>query len=345
MKKIIVAVLSICIFSMLLGTSLALATPDLIAVAPDNANVIASANPDTNEVKVSTDGGAIWLDLGVPEETDGNPAIAIYDIAISHQTDGTYYIAVAGTDSANVANIWYFDLANAPPTWTETNDLPGYSAPGVYSGAFAITFSPAFPIDYAMVAITAVWDGESNDDNIFFEAFSFNTERWNVDTGFWGYPVTITIDDGITGIESASILLYPAYQAFPAEKRLAFVNLSIEGDADAMLLSGLYRLYDYSGYPQNPVVNRVATSEVLLDLIKADVENSDLSFGIKNSLVAKLENAAKSLEEGNNRTAINKLNSFINEVEAQRGKAITTEQPDVLIAQAELVIDIILTNH
>ena len=35
----------------------------------------------------------------------------------------------------------------------------------------------------------------------------------------------------------------------------------------------------------------------------------------------------------------------INKVEAQRGKAITTEQADVLIAQAELVIDIILTNH
>lgn len=337
MKRIVIAILFACIFSMLLGTSTTLATPDLIAVAPDNANVIASADPVTNEVKVSTNGGAIWINLGVPVETGGNPAIAIHDIAISHQTDGTYYIAVAGTDSANVANIWYFDLANPPPTWADINDLPGYSAPGANSGAFAIAFSPAFPLDKVMVAITAVWDGGSNNDHVFFEMFSFNTEIWNYNAGFFGYPVTMASDDGITGIESASILLDPAYLASDDQKRIAFVNLSVAGDADARLLSGLYRLDDY-------VVSRVTTSGVLTDL-RDDVENSDLSLGIRNSLIAKLKNTLKSLEKGNNGTAINQLNAFINEVEAQRGKAITNEKADELIAKAELIIDIISINH
>jgi hypothetical protein len=121
--------------------------------------------------------------------------------------------------------------------------------------------------------------------------------------------------------------------------------LGVAGDADAMLLSGLYRLYDYSGWPEYPVVSKVTTSEVLMDLIRADVENSDLSFGIKNSLVTKLKKALEFFEKGDNSTAIDQLNAFINKVEAQRGKAITTEQADVLIAQAEVVINIILTNN
>ncbi len=321
---------------MLLGTSSAVATPDLIVVAPDNADVIASADPITNEVKVSTDGGAIWINLGVPVESGGNPAIAIYDIAISHQTDGTHYIAVAGTDSANVANIWYLDLGNAPPTWTETNDLLGYSAPGANSGAFAIAFSPAFPSDKVMVAITAVWDGGSNDDYIFFEMFSFVHQNWSWLAGSH-YPVTIASDDGITGLESTSILLDPTYLATDDASRLAFVNLSVAGNAEARLLSGLYRLDDY-------FTSGVTTSEVLTDF-KYDVEKWKLSFGIKNSLIHKLENALKSLENGNDGTTLNQLNAFINKVEAQRGKAIRVERADEWIAKAELIIEIMLTNH
>jgi len=337
MKKIVITILFACIISMLLGTSTAIATPDLIAVAPDNANIIASADPVSNEVKVSTNGGTNWTNLGIPVETGGSPAIAIHDIAISHQTNGIYYIAVSGTDSANTANIWYFDLGGTTPAWTETNDLPGYSAPGANSGAFAIAFSPAFPGDKVMVAITAVWDGGSNDDYIFFEMFSFNNREWNYEFGLIGYPVTIASNDGITGIESASILLDPAYLASDDRTRLAFVNLGVAGDTDAGLLSGLYRLDDY-------IVSRVTTAEVLMDL-KDDVENSDLSFGIKNSLIANLKNALKSLEKGGYNTATNQLSAFINEVEAQRGKAITNEKADELIAKAELIIDIILTNH
>jgi hypothetical protein len=46
------------------------------------------------------------------------------------------------------------------------------------------------------------------------------------------------------------------------------------------------------------------------------------AHGIVNSLDAKLESAAKSIEKGNNKAAINKLEAFINEVNAQQAKHI-----------------------
>jgi hypothetical protein len=42
--------------------------------------------------------------------------------------------------------------------------------------------------------------------------------------------------------------------------------------------------------------------------------------------------------------AVNKLNAFINHVEAQRGKKITEDQADDLISKANNVIDV-LTDY
>ncbi len=77
--------------------------------------------------------------------------------------------------------------------------------------------------------------------------------------------------------------------------------------------------------------------EAIEDLID-DIENMNLHHGLENSLVKKLENALKSLENGNDGAAINQLNAFINEVEAQRGNKLTNEQADELIAAAEAII-------
>jgi hypothetical protein len=68
------------------------------------------------------------------------------------------------------------------------------------------------------------------------------------------------------------------------------------------------------------------------------VESMNLPVGIENSLVSKLEGALTSLEKGNAKAAINKLNAFINEVEAQRGKKITELEADQLINGANWII-------
>ncbi|MFC1989937.1 hypothetical protein ACFLVW_05195 [Chloroflexota bacterium] len=69
-----------------------------------------------------------------------------------------------------------------------------------------------------------------------------------------------------------------------------------------------------------------------------DIEEMTLPQGIENSLISKLENALKSLEKGNDGAAINQLNAFINEVEAQSGKNITEDDADSIIFEVLVLI-------
>lgn len=57
--------------------------------------------------------------------------------------------------------------------------------------------------------------------------------------------------------------------------------------------------------------------------------------GVADSLCGKLESAAAARDRGNSKAAQNILNAFKNEVEAQRGKALTSENADTLIALAD----------
>jgi len=67
----------------------------------------------------------------------------------------------------------------------------------------------------------------------------------------------------------------------------------------------------------------------------------ELPVGIENSLVSKLENAIDSIQKAQEKAAANKLEAFINEVEAQRGKKIPEADADALIALAQAIIDIL----
>ena len=92
------------------------------------------------------------------------------------------------------------------------------------------------------------------------------------------------------------------------------------------------------------VESTVSDPIVLIGDLINEIELMNLHHGISNSLEAKLENAIKSLEStknGNRQDAINKLEAFINECEAQRGKALTNEQADLLISKAQLIISLI----
>ena len=63
--------------------------------------------------------------------------------------------------------------------------------------------------------------------------------------------------------------------------------------------------------------------------------------GIVNSLDKKLEAVQDALDNangGNVAAAINKLEAFINEIEAQRGNQLSNEDADLLISMAQAVI-------
>lgn len=79
------------------------------------------------------------------------------------------------------------------------------------------------------------------------------------------------------------------------------------------------------------------TIEALINV----TNNLNLKQGISNSLDAKLQNAKDALNAvnaGNRQDAISKLASYKNEVEAQRNKAITNEQANLLIAMVDNII-------
>jgi len=76
------------------------------------------------------------------------------------------------------------------------------------------------------------------------------------------------------------------------------------------------------------------TFEELIDIIAS----FELDKGITNSLSSKIDSAADSVEKGNTKPAINKLEAFINEVNAQDGKKLTSVQAQALRAAANLII-------
>jgi len=71
----------------------------------------------------------------------------------------------------------------------------------------------------------------------------------------------------------------------------------------------------------------------------SDVEDLELPDGLEKSFISKLDGAISALEKGQDNAAINKLNAFINQVKAQRGKKITEEQADELMATAQWIIE------
>jgi hypothetical protein len=70
-----------------------------------------------------------------------------------------------------------------------------------------------------------------------------------------------------------------------------------------------------------------------------EVEALGIPRGIENALLAKLEGAIRSIEQGHFGAAIHKLEAFINQVEAKRGSVLTDAEADALVSAAQALID------
>jgi len=94
--------------------------------------------------------------------------------------------------------------------------------------------------------------------------------------------------------------------------------------------------------PPTPTATATNTPPQDIQLIVNVVMSyNNLNGGIVNSLDQKLQNAMDALNAlngGNSGSAINRLEAFINEVQAQRNNKITPEQADALITMAQNVI-------
>lgn len=88
------------------------------------------------------------------------------------------------------------------------------------------------------------------------------------------------------------------------------------------------------------IVSETTPIELHIILLEDLVVSMNLHHGIENSLLSHLENAGKSTQKDHAKAAINQLEAFIREVEAQRDKAITDEQANILIEEAQSIIDL-----
>jgi len=221
---------------------------DLVAVAPDNDDIVAYADTASANltVYVSVNGGTTWSSLGKPQESGGGAVVsAISDMAISPEKGGQYYIAVAGEESGPLANVWYYDVYAASAYWHETNDKDGFNqttatTAGTANTSAAVAFSPNFASDQVMLALLQ----DTTAHEITLEVYSYNHSKWNVSAGFDGYGVTITDAAGITGITSGSITLDTEYLFSDDSMRLSFIGLNVAGGTAAVAVSGIYRADD-----------------------------------------------------------------------------------------------------
>lgn len=219
---------------------------DLVAVAPDDADIIAVVDTATMGVHVTTNGGTTWGDLGKPQETGAGLVTQIHDIAISSPSAGVNYIAIAGEEGGDApfANVWYYNLGAAVPAWSETNDSAGLDADTVNSTAGAVAFSPNFPSDLTMAVITEEDDGGTGQDAadyVRLELYSFNLSDWNSAAGFTGHSVDISTDTGLTDITKASLALAPDFNGSDDAMRLSYVGLLLAGSQTD---NGIYRVTD-----------------------------------------------------------------------------------------------------
>jgi len=108
-----------------------------------------------------------------------------------------------------------------------------------------------------------------------------------------------------------------------------------------------YTISDVDGATDIATVTVVGPVVMIEELVAA-VKDLNGTYGIPNSLDAKLESAQKSLEDANQNNdvaAVNKLQAFINEVEAQSGNQIEDpEDADHLIEAAQAIIDLLTAS-
>jgi len=203
---------------------------DIVAVAPNDSDLVAIVDKDDDKVYYTTDGGTNFYDLGL--DTGAAPVANIRAIAISPPQSTRQYLVVAGDDGVaspgQAIEMSSFDLNNLLGGWTaiDVTDVDGGST------CAAVAFSPAFASDYVMVAVNE--DDTAADDTVYFEIRSFSGGGgWNDDAAFDAYvaPDHVIYAAALASpVDSATISLVPTYYGGDEIERVAFVSLAAGDD-------------------------------------------------------------------------------------------------------------------
>jgi 5'-nucleotidase / UDP-sugar diphosphatase len=108
------------------------------------------------------------------------------------------------------------------------------------------------------------------------------------------------------------------------------------GQVEVSINSNTHKL-TVKNYQLNTILATVPIED-LIDSLTMYFESGDISnYGIYKSLLKKLEGVQTALENGHDKVAANRLDAFVNQVQAQTGKAISEEAAAALISSAARV--------
>ncbi len=203
-------------------------TPDLVAVAADDEDVVIIVDVTAEDVRVTTTGGTQWSDLDTAAFTPGT----VVGVSVSSEVSGIRYVAVA--DSAG--EVWIRKFGSSWEEWvTAGATYTGYV--GV-SAALSVAFSPNFASDRTLAAVS------DNVDSTNLELLVFTSiPKWNAAAGLMDYPAEILNYTGgsIADPTGASIALAPDYPGGGEVESVAFIGLMSGTTTNA----GVYRMDDY----------------------------------------------------------------------------------------------------
>ena len=198
-----------------------------------------------------------------------------------------------------------------------------------------------------------IFDIRTNESGFVGQGYNVpNHDSWHHFVATWDGSYMRLYVDGV------KVLGKDGYYDRPATGTISPNNTPLR-IAKSGRATGPYQANFYGWIDEVAVYNRALTgSEIwnsyvsvkavyLLHSLAQKVIALNLQKGISNSLDAKLYAALQALDdlnENNDVAAINTLQAFINAVEAQRGKKISQEDADDLIAAAQEIIDLLVAE-
>lgn len=235
----------------------------------------------------------------------------------------------------------------------------------VVPGEFLGELSLSWHLDRVNTGVPTIFQGFDCDvnQNGFLDVYDLAILRcyfsWPVPPGPWSADIN---NDGVIDLEdivkwslamSSTFIDMPgAIQFFSGGSGMvsgsgtvATVTFTAIGSGETLLDLDKSKLSDWCGEPiphwvKDGTVSVFTPVEAIQDLT-ATIESWDLPKGAENSLTHKLEEALDLLDKDNVVGAVQKLGDFTKYVEAMRGKKLTDEETNYLIARTEAIINVI----
>jgi hypothetical protein len=297
----------------------------------------------------------LFLGDGLPGEAFGEPSISL---------DGDTVVIAADFDRSDEPG------PGSANVFTRVD--------GVWSAQARLVSSDGFPWDNFGIAISLDGDtvaiGMSNDDDngeksgsayVFARAANVWTQQAKLlpDDGaardFFGYSVSIDGDTAVIGAQgnddkgegSGSAYVFARADNKWTQQAKLLADDGTAGDyfGRPVSLDGDTAVIGATGHFQNPgsayVFHILSDPIDMLNALAGNVRSLDLHHGTENSLLAKLDAALAlltDLVDGNDHAAQNVLEAFVNQVEAQHGKKIPSEDADGLIEDAQEIIELLV---